>query len=325
MNHLIRNSSLVVLSCLFATSVASAETITFDEMLPSNSNCCYLTTEYSDMGVTFVTTDDGSIWGGLSNGNPGTWFLEGTNGPAFLGFNGASFSTRLLFDSPVNGFGLDMAPSVGWYSTEDVFTLEGYLGGVLVDRVSAQPLPFGEWMNVVLVGEIDEVFMVSEGPSFPNTYGIDNLNWQLAGGSEVPDDPGPQDEPDVPEMMSVDIDVKPWHKRNVVNPMSRGMTRVAFFGSADFDVEAIDMKSMRMGPGTAKMKKRAWFHDLNRDGFPDLVSRFRTRDLGLALGEKELCMSGMTMDGQPFEGCDVVDTMPRVRNRQADRSHRRRR
>jgi hypothetical protein len=324
MNHAIRNSGLLALVCLTTAYTASAEMITFDEMAPSNANCCYLTTEYADQGVTFETTDDGSIWGGLSNGNPGTWFLEGTNGPAFMGFNGASFSASMLFDSPINGFSLDMAPSIGWYTMEDVFTLEGYLGGVLVDRVSTQPLPFAEWMTVELAGEIDEVLMVSEGPTFPNTYGIDNLVWEAAapGGEDVPDD---SDEPVLPEMMKVEIDVKPWHKRNVVNPWSRGATRVAVLGSDELDVELIDMSSLRMGPGIATMMKRSRVRDINRDGIADLVSACRTRDLGLALGDAEICVSGTTVDGQPFEGCDMIDTMPRVPNRRADRSHRRRR
>jgi hypothetical protein len=324
MNHAIRNSSLLVLACSTIAFTASAEMITFDEMAASNGNCCYLTTEYADQSATFVTTDDGSIWGGLSNGNPGTWFLEGTNGPAFLGFNGASFSASMLFDSPINGFSLDMAPSIGWYTMEDVFTLEGYLGGVLVDSVSNQPLPFAEWMTVELVGDIDEVLMVSEGPTFPNTYGIDNLVWQAAGPG-VPDVPDDSDEPGIPEMMSIEIDVKPWHKRNVVNPMSRGATRVAVFGSDELDVTSIDMKSLRMGPGTATMMKHTRVRDINRDGFADLLSVCRTRDLGLALGDAEICMSGTTVEGQPFEGCDVIDTMPRARERHSDRSHRRRR
>jgi hypothetical protein len=229
----------------------------------------------------------------------------------------------MLFDSPINGFSLDMAPSIGWYAMEDVFTLEGYLGGVLVDRVSSQPLPFGEWMTVGLVVDIDEVLMVSEGPTFSNTYGVDNLVWQSAApdGVDVPDD---SDEPVPPGMMKVEIDVKPRDKRNVVNPMSRGATRVAVFGSDELDVKTIDMKSLRMGPGTARIMKHTRVGDLNRDGFADLVSACRTRDLGLALGEAEICMSGTTVEGQAFEGCDVIDTAPRARNRRSERAHRRR-
>ena len=94
-------------------------------------------------------------------------------------------------------------------------------------------------------------------------------------------------------------------------------------GSDELDVKTIDMKSLRMGRGTARIMKHTRVGDLNRDGFADLVSACRTRDLGLALGEAEICMSGTTVEGQAFEGCDVIDTAPRARNRRSERSQRR--
>ena len=100
MKRTTRFNCLLTTSLMATATSAGAEVISFDEMTATNSNCCYLTSEYLDLGVTFETTDDGSVWGGLSNGNPGTWGLEGTNGPAFLGFNGASYSATMLFDVP---------------------------------------------------------------------------------------------------------------------------------------------------------------------------------------------------------------------------------
>ena len=35
----------------------------------------------------FLAIDDGTIWSGISDGDPGGWGLEGTNGSAFSGFN----------------------------------------------------------------------------------------------------------------------------------------------------------------------------------------------------------------------------------------------
>lgn len=296
---------------LFAASIsiasmqATAEVITFDEILPADSNCCYLTTEYADMGVTFVTTDDGSIWGGMSNGNPGSWYIDGTNGPAFLGFNGDSFSAQMLFDAPVIDFSLDMGPSIGWESPDDVFTLEGYLGGVLVDRVSGPPMGFGEWMAVALTGEVDEVLMFASGPSYPNAYGIDNVQWMP--GSTPPEVPEVPDLPVEPEVMAVEIDIKPWRSRNFVNPFSRWSTRVAILGSESFDVESMDMETLEMGPSSASSKAFRP-RDVNGDGMVDLVVAFRTRDLGIALGDTEACLSGETLDGRLFEGCDVIET-----------------
>jgi hypothetical protein len=290
---------------------AIAEVIDFDEITPADANCCYLTNEYADLGVTFVTTDDGSIWGGLSNGNPGAWFLEGTNGPAFLGFNGASFSATMLFDAPVTELSLDMAPSVGWNTPDDVFILEGYRNGVLVDSVSSPPMGFATWMTVELVGELDEVRMRSTGPSYPNTYGIDNVQWMAVADSGDPGDPGGGDAP--PSEMTVEMKIDPWrHHRGhcFVNLLSRGLTRVALLGSETFDAHEVDLESLEAGPGKAGARRYDRMRDVNRDGFPDRIVLFRTRKMGLAFGDTELCVSGATMDGQPFEACDEVETVP---------------
>jgi hypothetical protein len=319
MRRLFALHAIVILAAMHFVASASAEVITFDEMLPDNSNCCYLTTEYADLGVTFVTTDDGSIWAGLSNGNPGSWFLEGTNRPAFLGFNGASLSASMLFDAPIEGFRLDMGPSIGWSSVDDVLILEGTRAGVLVDRVEVSSPGFGVWTQIALQGEIDAVYMVSQGPTFPNAYGIDNVMWQM---SETPNDP-PGDLPDDPTRtddfpepdgpageMSIGIDIKPRHTRNVLNPASRGRLRVALLGSETFDVQSVDIRTLRMGPDDAASTGRARLMDVNRDRRLDLVTSFQMRDLGLDHGDTEICISGSTFDGPSFEGCDSVQTVP---------------
>lgn len=306
---------------LFSATSAAAEIITFDEIAPDNANCCYLTTEYADRGVTFVTTDDGSIWAGLSAGNPGAWFLEGTNGPAFLGFNGTSFSAQLLFDSPITEFSLDMAPSVGWRTAEDVFTLEGYRGGVLVDQITTPPLPFAQWMNVKLTGEIDEVVFFSSGPSPVNAFGVDNLQWMGGGGAPgdtpppggtpPPGDPGASD-------LTVEIDVKPKKKHNFINLFKHRRTRIALLGSESFAVESVDLATLAMGPDSAA-PQRIRVKDINKDGHDDLVMRFRTRQLGIALGDPEICLTGATLDGQSFSGCDAIETLRKRPRRDRDR------
>ena len=69
----------------------NAVVITFEEIPPANGNFDFLSEEYATLGIHFITTDDGSIFGGLSVGDPGNWDLEGTNRPAFLGFNGSGY------------------------------------------------------------------------------------------------------------------------------------------------------------------------------------------------------------------------------------------
>jgi hypothetical protein len=50
--------------------------------------------------------------------------------------------------------------------------------------------------------------------------------------------------------------------------------------------------------------------DWNGDGREDLLTFYRTEETGIAMGDTEACLTGETIDGVPFEGCDDITTEP---------------
>ena len=110
----------------------------------------------------------------------------------------------------------------------------------------------------------------------------------------------------------VELDIKPGNDLNKVNPSSRGVVLVAILGSEDFDVADIDGTTLDFGPYYARPAKRVGENhaDVNADGFPDLLAHFRTAETGIEFGDMEACLSGETLDGRSFEGCDTIQTVP---------------
>jgi hypothetical protein len=111
---------------------------------------------------------------------------------------------------------------------------------------------------------------------------------------------------------SVAIDIKPGSGPNPLNPFSRGVVPVALLGSEDFDVTDVDRSTLAFGPDGASPAHNAGGHpqDANDDGLTDLLIHFRVPETGISLGDTEACLTGETVDGIPFEGCDAVTTMP---------------
>ncbi len=114
------------------------------------------------------------------------------------------------------------------------------------------------------------------------------------------------------------IDIRPRTDWNVINLIKPRLVPVAILGSPTFDVADVDVNTLAFGPRGAspaftrakRRMSRLSHRDVNRDGKKDLISIYRTTQAGIAFGDTEACLTGKTLDGTPFKGCDDITTEP---------------
>ncbi len=110
--------------------------------------------------------------------------------------------------------------------------------------------------------------------------------------------------------LEIDIDVKPRHHKVArINLRKKRKVKVAILGEAGFDVANIDQSSLTFGAygdeNTLRKCKRR-FKDVNHDGVPDLVCKFRLRDTGFEADSSEAVLKGRMKDGTEFYGSDKI-------------------
>lgn len=110
---------------------------------------------------------------------------------------------------------------------------------------------------------------------------------------------------DTPTMDEMNIDVLPWSTRNLIDPTSTRLVPVAMHGADTFDALQTDLRSLRLMPGDAPARNYRVM-DVNRDGFMDMVSYYRSRDLNIPCGESQLELTGSTHQGIEMHGADTV-------------------
>ena len=111
------------------------------------------------------------------------------------------------------------------------------------------------------------------------------------------------------DVIPVTIDIKPGSDPNAINPRNQGVVPVAILGSITFDVQQVDVASVRFGPGQAAPNKgKGHYEDLNNDGIMDIVFQFPTQEIGLRCQDTALFLTGKLRDGRAIAGADSVVT-----------------
>ena len=115
----------------------------------------------------------------------------------------------------------------------------------------------------------------------------------------------------VPTIINVDIDIRPWSKRNPINYKGHGILPVAILSTEDFDAPSqVDQNSLTFG-ATGNEKSLAFCNrkprNVSRDGSKDdLVCHFYIEIAGFKCGDTEGILKGKTVSGIPIEGEDLV-------------------
>lgn len=122
--------------------------------------------------------------------------------------------------------------------------------------------------------------------------------------------------------LGVSLDIKPGSCPNPINRLSFGVLSAALLGTAGFDVNNVDLASLRLA-GVAPIRSAyddvagpfggelCGCNNAGPDGFVDLMLHFDTRDIINAIGplpsgERVLTLTGTLLDGTPIEGKDCV-------------------
>jgi hypothetical protein len=106
--------------------------------------------------------------------------------------------------------------------------------------------------------------------------------------------------------ITVDIDIRPGSEADSINCNNpKEVITVAIIGTSDFDVTQVDTRSVEF-EGAFEMHMQGHFEDIDDDGDIDLVFRFRMGETVLRCEDTEGKLTGLLVDGTPFEGIDAV-------------------
>jgi len=131
--------------------------------------------------------------------------------------------------------------------------------------------------------------------------------------------PTPTPTPTPEPVQPVSIDIGPFGSGHRLQMGSHQRVLVAILGADDFNATRVDVQSLAFGPAGAPFvpstRSEATplpaIRDIDDDGHLDLIARFDMSEAGLESTDAQACLSGETIDGQPFAGCDDVSVADR--------------
>jgi len=106
----------------------------------------------------------------------------------------------------------------------------------------------------------------------------------------------------------VEIDIKPGSDPNSINPDSKGMVPVAVLSTAEYDATLIDPDTVLFA---GALPVRWTQEDVDGDGDMDMLFHFKTQELDLDATSTEATLTGTTFGGQPIQGTDMVNIVPK--------------
>jgi len=118
-----------------------------------------------------------------------------------------------------------------------------------------------------------------------------------------------------PEVLSVDIDIKPGSDPNPINPGSNGVIPVAILTTDSFDASTVDPGTVTLAGAEVAVrgkseKTMARLEDVDGDGDNDLLLQVETQSDGTVWEAGPVTLTGETYDGQAIQGTDVVVIVP---------------
>ena len=119
-----------------------------------------------------------------------------------------------------------------------------------------------------------------------------------------------------PQVIEVDIDIKPGSDPNSINLSSAGVIPVAILSSATFDATTVDPATVSLAGAEIKVAGKSGKYlsheeDVNDDGLLDLVCQVLiTEDWAIEPGETIAELIAETYDGQSIRGEDAISIVP---------------